>query len=59
MMRSKLGADIGTARLYQKPYRVDFDYIVFPLVGICLILLNLVLVTTAQPGNTLANTLLN
>jgi hypothetical protein len=31
MMRSKLGADIGTARLYQKPYRVDFDYIVFSL----------------------------
>jgi hypothetical protein len=49
MMRNKLVIDMGTTRLYQKPYRVDFDYVAFPLVGVCPILLNLVVMTIAQP----------
>jgi hypothetical protein len=32
MMRNKLGVDMGTTTLYQKPYRDDFDYVAFPLV---------------------------
>jgi hypothetical protein len=31
MMKNKLGVDMGTTRLYQKPYRTDFGYVVFPL----------------------------
>jgi hypothetical protein len=30
MMRNKLGVDMGNTRLYQKPYRADFDYVAFP-----------------------------
>jgi hypothetical protein len=30
MMKNKLGVDMGNTRLYQKPYRVDFDYVAFP-----------------------------
>jgi hypothetical protein len=59
MMKNKLGVDMGNTRLYQKPYRADFDYVAFPLVGVCPILLNLVVMITVQPGNTLANILLN
>jgi hypothetical protein len=33
MMKNKLGVDMGNTRLYQKPYRTDFDYVAFPLVG--------------------------
>jgi hypothetical protein len=58
MMRNKLGVDMGTTRLYQKPYRPILIMWLFPLDGICLILLNLVLMTTTQPGNTLAYILL-
>jgi hypothetical protein len=59
MMKNKLDVDMGNTRLYQKPYTIDFDYVAFPRVGVCLILLNLVVMTTVQPGNTLANILLN
>jgi hypothetical protein len=30
MMKNKLGVDMGNSRLYQKPYRADFDYVAFP-----------------------------
>jgi hypothetical protein len=30
MMKNKLGVDMGNTRLYQKPYRDDFDYVAFP-----------------------------
>jgi hypothetical protein len=30
MMKNKLGVDVGNTRLYQKPYRADFDYVAFP-----------------------------
>jgi hypothetical protein len=30
MMRNKLDVDMGTTRLYQKPYRADFDSMAFP-----------------------------
>jgi hypothetical protein len=59
MMRNKLGVDMGNTRLYQKPYRADFDYVAFPLVGVCLTLLNLVVMITVQPENILANILFN
>jgi hypothetical protein len=29
MMKNKLGVDMGNTRLYQKPYRADFDYVAF------------------------------
>jgi hypothetical protein len=29
MMRNSLGVDMGTTKLYQKPYRADFDYVAF------------------------------
>jgi hypothetical protein len=59
MMKNKLGVDMGNTRLYQKLYRADFDYVAFTPVGIYLVLLNLVLTITVQPGNTLVNILLN
>jgi hypothetical protein len=59
LMKNKLGVDMGNTRLYQKPYRADFDYVAFPWVGVCLILLNLVVMTIVQPGNILVNILLN
>jgi hypothetical protein len=31
MMINKLDVDMGTTRLYQKPYRGNFDYVAFPL----------------------------
>jgi hypothetical protein len=58
-MRNKLDIDMGTTSLYQKPYWSDFDYVAFPLVGVCLILSNLWVMTTTQLGNTLANILFN
>jgi hypothetical protein len=30
MMKNKLGVDMGNTRLYEKPYRADFDYVAFP-----------------------------
>jgi hypothetical protein len=30
MMKNKLSVDMGNTRLYQKPYRADFDYVAFP-----------------------------
>jgi hypothetical protein len=30
MMKNKLGVDMGNTRLYQKPYRADFEYVAFP-----------------------------
>jgi hypothetical protein len=59
MMRNKLGLDMGNTRSYQKPYRDDVDYVAFPPVRICLILLNLAVMITVQPRNTLVNILLN
>jgi hypothetical protein len=59
MMRNKHSVDMGTTRLYQKPYRADLVTWLFPLVGVCLILLNVVVMTTTQRGNILANTLIN
>jgi hypothetical protein len=57
MMKTKLGVDMGNTRLYQKPYRADFDYVAFPRVGVCLILINLVVMTTVR--NITVNILLN
>jgi hypothetical protein len=34
MMRTKLGVDMGSSRLYQKPYSTEFDLIPLP-VGWC------------------------
>jgi hypothetical protein len=59
MRRNNLSVDMGTTRLYQKLYRANFDYWLFPLVSICSILLNLVAMRAAQLGNTLTNILLN
>jgi hypothetical protein len=59
MMKNKLGVDMDNTRLYQKPYKADLIMWLFPRVGVCLILLNLVVMITVQPGNTLANILLN
>jgi hypothetical protein len=59
MIKNKLGVDMSNTRLYRKPYTTDFDYVAFPLVGVFLILLNLVVMTTVPPGNTLVNILLN
>jgi hypothetical protein len=59
MMKNKLSVDMGNTGLYQKTYKADFDYVSFPRVGIRLILLNLVVMTTVQPGNILVNILLN
>jgi hypothetical protein len=59
MMKNKLGVDMDNTKLYQKPYRTDFIMWIFPPVGVCLILLNLVVIITVQPGNTLVNILLN
>jgi hypothetical protein len=59
MMKNKLGIDLGNTKLYQEPYRADFDYAAFPLVGVCPNLLNLVVMIIIQLGNTLANILLN
>jgi hypothetical protein len=30
MMKNRLGVDMGNTRLYQKPYRANFDYVAFP-----------------------------
>jgi hypothetical protein len=30
MMKNKLGVDMSNTRLYQKPYRADFDYVAIP-----------------------------
>ena len=29
-IKSKLGVDMGTTRLYQKPYPAEFDFVSFP-----------------------------
>jgi hypothetical protein len=50
MMKNKLGVDMGNTRLYQKLYRADFDYVAFPPVGVCLILLNLVVMIPYNLG---------
>jgi hypothetical protein len=43
---------MGNSRLYQKPYKADFDLMAYPLVGMYLILLNLVVTTIVQLGST-------
>ena len=30
VIKSKLGVDMGTTRLYQKPYPAEFDFVSFP-----------------------------
>jgi hypothetical protein len=42
MMKNELDVDMGNTRLYQKLYRADFDYVAFPRVDVCLILLNII-----------------
>jgi hypothetical protein len=59
MMKNKLIVDMGNTRLYQKPYTADFYYVAFSRIGLCLILLNLVVMTAVQPGNILVNILHN
>jgi hypothetical protein len=39
---NKLDIDMGNSKLYQKPYKANFDFVTYPMVGVCLILLNLV-----------------
>jgi hypothetical protein len=52
MVKNKFGTDMGNSRLYQKPYKADFDFMAYPLVGTYLILLNLVVKTIVQLGST-------
>jgi hypothetical protein len=52
MVKNKFGIDMGNSRLYQKPYKADFDFMAYPLVGAYLILLNLVVKTIVQLGST-------
>jgi hypothetical protein len=40
MVKNKFGVDMGSSRLYQKPYKAEFDLMAYPLVGAYLILLN-------------------
>ena len=52
MMKNKLGIDIGNTRLYKKNLiEPNLILLPIPLAGACLILLNLVVKTTVQPGN--------
>jgi hypothetical protein len=52
MVKNKFGIDMGNSRLYQKPYKAEFDLMAYPLVGACLILLNLVVRAIVQIGST-------
>jgi hypothetical protein len=54
-IKSKLGVDMGTTRLYQKSYPAEFDFVFFLLVGIFLSLLNLMVMIIVQLENTLVN----
>ena len=54
-IKSKLGVDMGTIRLYQKPYPAEFDLLLFLLVGVFLSLLNLMVMILVRLGNTLVN----
>ena len=49
-IKSKLGVDMGTTHLYQKPYPAEFDFVPFPA-G----LLNLIVMILVQLGNMLVN----
>jgi hypothetical protein len=52
MVKNKFGIDMGSSKLYQKPYKAEFDVMAYPLVGAYLILLNLVVRTIVQLGST-------
>ena len=53
MMKNKLGIDIGNTKLYKKNLiEPNLILLPIPLVGACLILLNLVVKISAQPRNT-------
>jgi hypothetical protein len=52
MVKNKLNIDMGNSRLYQKPYKADFGLMAYPLVGMYLILLNLVVRIIVQLGST-------
>ena len=54
-IKSKLGVDMGTTRLYQKPYPAEFDFTPFPAVGVFLSLLNLMVIILVRLRNTLVN----
>ena len=54
-IKSKLGVDMGTTRLYQKLYPAEFDFVRFLLVGGFLSLLNLMVMILVQLGSTLVN----
>jgi hypothetical protein len=59
MMKNKLSVDMGNTRLYQNHIEPILIMWLFPRVGVCLILLNLVVMITVQPENILVNILLN
>jgi hypothetical protein len=52
MVKNNFDINMGNSRLYQKPYKADFDLMTYPLVGAYLILLNLVVRTIVQLGRT-------
>jgi hypothetical protein len=52
MVKNKFGINMGSSRLYQKLYKAEFDLMAYPLVGAYMTLLNLVVKTIVQLGNT-------
>jgi hypothetical protein len=52
MLKNKFGVDMGNSRLYQKPYKADFDLMAYPQVRAYLILLNLVVWIIVELGST-------
>ena len=59
MMKEKLGFVVGKSRLYHRPYVDAFDLILYPMVGVFLILSRLEVMITDPLGSILANILLN
>ena len=55
ILKSKLGVDLSSSRLYQKPYMPEFDFVSYLLVGVFPILLNLTVMILVQLGNMLVN----
>ena len=54
-IKSKLGVDMGSTRLYQKLYPAEFYLFLFLLVGVFPSLLNLMVMILVQLGNMLVN----
>ena len=54
-IKSKLGVDMGTTRLYQNLIPLSLILLLFLLVGVFLSLLNLMVMILVQLGNTLVS----